>query len=133
MFTAKKAGKIRAGGFSTHSNQAILVAHNTANPFYDVIMVAFNHRGGYVHANSGRKYDWDQTPLVKELKAAASAGTGIVAMKTCSGGTLSMDPDRLASLPQAVKWVLMQDYVHTAVPAMASFSQVESHIQENKS
>ena len=68
---AKKAGKIRACGFSTHTNQATLVAHNNAHPFYDVIMVAFNHRGGYVHSNSGRKYDWDQASLVKELITAA--------------------------------------------------------------
>jgi aryl-alcohol dehydrogenase-like predicted oxidoreductase len=129
---AIKSGKIRASGFSTHSNQATLVAHNNAHPFYDVIMVAFNHSGGYNHSRSGRKYDWDQANLVKELKTAAASGTGIVAMKTCSGGAYSMDPDREASLPQAVKWILMQSYVHTAVPAMASFSQVESHINENK-
>jgi aryl-alcohol dehydrogenase-like predicted oxidoreductase len=129
---AKKSGKIRASGFSTHSNMAALVAHNNANPHYDVIMVAFNHRGGYVHSQNGRKYDWDQASLVEELKVAVAGGTGIVAMKTCSGGVKSLDPGREASLSQAVKWVLMQDYVHTAVPAMASFSQVESHIQENK-
>ena len=128
---AKKEGKIRAGGFSTHSNMAELVAHNNANPHYDVIMVAFNHRGGYVHSETGRKYDWNQAALVKELKVAVSRGTGIVTMKTCSGGSYSMGPEREASLSQAVRWVLMQDYVHTAVPAMANFFQVESHIREN--
>ena len=129
---AKKEGKIRAGGFSTHSNQAILVAHNNAHPFYDVIMVAFNHSGGYVHSRYGYKSEWDQDALVKELKNAAAAGTGIVAMKTCSGGNYSLEPEREGSLPQAVKWVLMQDYIHTAVPAMDSYSQVEAHIMENK-
>ena len=74
--SAKTSGKIRACGFSCHANMADLVEHNIKNPFYDTVMVAFNHNGGYIHSNGGRKYDWDQVALVNELKIAAAAGTG---------------------------------------------------------
>ena len=129
--SAKTSGKIRACGFSCHANMTDLVGHNIKNPFYDTVMVAFNHNGGYIHANSGRKSEWNQEALVNELKKAATAGTGIVAMKTCSGGAHSLEPGREASIPQAVRWVLNQNFIHAAVPAMASFSQVESHLKEN--
>lgn len=128
---AKKEGKIRAMGFSAHLNQANLVALNNKEKIFDVMMLAFNHRGGYVHSTNGRKYDWEQDALIKELKIAAAAGTGIIAMKTCSGGPCAMDADREPSLPQAVRWIITQDYIHSTAPAMANYTEVEEHISEN--
>ena len=68
---AKEEGKIRAAGFSTHTNQTGLVKKAVEIPAYDVIMTAFNHSGGYIHSNSARKDSWDQEQLILQLKAAA--------------------------------------------------------------
>ena len=129
---AKQEGKVRAIGFSAHLNMANLVAHNNKEKIFDVMMLAFNHRGGYIHSTNGRKYDWEQDALIRELKIAAAAGTGIIAMKTCSGGPYAMDPDREPSLAQAVRWILTQDYIHSTAPAMANYSEVDAHVQENQ-
>ena len=128
LFTeAKKQGKILASGFSTHHNQAQLIRRNTSECHYDVVMPAFNHAGGYVHANSGRKDSWDQEELITGLKSASAAGTGILAMKTCSGGPYAGEQDTKATIPQAVKWVLEREYVHSAAVAMANFKEIDEH------
>ncbi|MFC2168584.1 aldo/keto reductase, partial [Acidobacteriota bacterium] len=57
---AKKEGKILAHGFSTHSNQITLLEAANNNPFYEVIMVPYNHKGSYIHMNSGSFSEWDQ-------------------------------------------------------------------------
>ncbi len=129
LFTeAKKQGKILARGFSTHSMQAELFRKNTAEGHYDVVMTAFNHAGGYVHASSGRKDSWNQDELISELEAASAAGTGIIAMKTCSGGPYAGVPGTEATIPQAVKWVLEREYVHSSAVAMANFREIDEHV-----
>ncbi len=67
---AKEQGKIRAAGFSTHSNQAELVKSVNQKSSYNVIMVAFNPSGGYVHSVSARQDSWNQEELIRELKTA---------------------------------------------------------------
>jgi len=92
-----------------------------------VVMLAFNPSGGYVHANSSRKDSWDHDELITEMKVASAGGTGIIAMKTCSGGPYSGDPGTEATIPQAVKWILEQEYVHSAAVAMANFTEIDEH------
>jgi uncharacterized protein len=125
---AKDEGKILATGFSTHSNQAALVRYNNENPFYEVIMVAFNHAGGFVY--EGQKHDWNQDELIAELQIATSRGIGIVGMKTCSGGPYSGIPGMVATIPKAVRWVVERDYLHTSAVAMANFDEVDGHFNE---
>jgi len=125
---AKKEGKIRAAGFSTHVNQAGLVRKAIEIHSYDVIMAAFNHSGGYLHSRSSRQGSWDQEQLTVQLKTAAANGIGIIAMKTCSGGPYASDNNSESSLPGAVKWVLQQEYIHAAAVAMANFTEIDEHI-----
>lgn len=126
---AKEEGKIRASGFSTHNNQALLVKKALEIPSYDVIMTAFNHSGGYLHSRSSRQGSWDQEQLIVQLIQATEKGIGIIAMKTCSGGPY---PTHSAgsSLPGAVNWVLQQEYIHAAAVAMANFTEVDEHVRE---
>lgn len=126
---AKKNGKIRACGFSTHNNQVELLKSANESKFYDVIMVTYNHAGMFVHSNSGHKSEYDQKALESELQAAHKNGIGIIAMKTCSGGPYSANSNEEASFRGAVKWVLEKPYVNSAAVAMANFAE----IQENTS
>ena len=98
---AKKEGKILAHGFSAHTNQVELSKKHNADPFYDVMMLAFNPHSGYNKPNV-RDYSWDQETLISELKKASAAGTGIVAMKTCFGGPYCCEGDAEKTFAGAV-------------------------------
>jgi aryl-alcohol dehydrogenase-like predicted oxidoreductase len=88
---AKKKGKIRACGFSSHTNQVELLRAANERKIHDVIMVPYNPAGSFTHSRSGHYSEWDQPALEKEMRAASKAGIAIVAMKTCSGGPHSLD------------------------------------------
>jgi predicted aldo/keto reductase-like oxidoreductase len=124
---AKEEGKILACGFSAHTNQVDLVRNHNRDPFYDVMMLAFNPHGGYLKPGV-RDYSWDQQALITELTKAADVGTGIIAMKTCLGGPYSPDETTEASFPLAVKWILDQPYIHGSAVAMANFKQLDDHL-----
>jgi aryl-alcohol dehydrogenase-like predicted oxidoreductase len=123
----KKRGAIRTCGFSAHSNQAELLRRNNRDLFYDVAMVAFNHNGGFKHSKRDWGTSWDQEALIKEMKKAHHKGTGLVAMKTCSGGTFAFEKGKEPSLAGAVKWVRSQPFVHSTAVAMASFEEINAH------
>jgi aryl-alcohol dehydrogenase-like predicted oxidoreductase len=126
---AKKSGQIRACGFSAHSNQAELVKTAVESGLYDVAMIAYNHRGAYDHSKSGRHGEWDQAALNRELEKARKAGLGIVAMKTCSGGTYAPSGEAKPSLRAAIRWVLQQGYVQVAAVAMGNMEEVKDNLQ----
>lgn len=126
---AKKSGTIRAHGFSSHANQVELVRASNRNPFYDVIMVPYNHKGSYIHSRSNYYAEWDQPALEVELKKAKESGVGLVAMKTCSAGKFAPDPSITPSFAHALRWILDRDLVHTMAVAMGNFSQIEENLQ----
>jgi predicted aldo/keto reductase-like oxidoreductase len=62
------------------------------------------------------------------LKKANEAGIGIVAMKTLAGGYLDKEKTRPINTTAALKWVLSNPYIHTAIPGMTSFDQLDKNI-----
>jgi aryl-alcohol dehydrogenase-like predicted oxidoreductase len=121
--TAKKAGKIRFAGVSTHSGQAELIPALAKNPHIDVILTAYNFSMG-------------QT-LDPVIKAARQAGKGVVAMKVMAGGFRRVKPgDKLhetlkkdGAMLAALKWVLKNPDVDTTVPSMTDMDQLEENLQ----
>ncbi len=126
---AKKEGKIRSCGFSVHSNQVELLKAANESSFYDVIMVSYNHKGMYVHSQFGHRNEYDQGAVEAELKLAHKNGTGIIAMKTCSGGPYAKDESDQPTYEKAVKWVLDRPFVDTAAVAMANFDEIGEYRQ----
>jgi len=126
----KNKGAIRACGFSSHIKHLNVLREANTDHFFDVAMVPFNPFGGFKHSQSGWTTSWNQQALIKEMKKARSNGTGIVAMKTCSGGTHAFKPQEKPSYPGAVKWVLSHDFVDTSAVAMASFQEIREHTQK---
>jgi predicted aldo/keto reductase-like oxidoreductase len=118
MEKIKKAGKARFLGIGTHSfvPEAVRAAADTG--FYDVVMLAYNF----------------QIKDIEERKAAvayaASKGMGIVAMKTITGESyFNTNIQTPASNPRAaLKWVLQNENIHTAVPGITSFDQLETDL-----
>jgi aryl-alcohol dehydrogenase-like predicted oxidoreductase len=123
----KQRGAIRACGFSSHINHLDVLRQANIDHFFDVAMVPFNPFGGFKHSQSGWSTSWNQKALIKEMKKARQNGTGIIAMKTCSGGTHAFNPKEKPSYSGAVQWVLSHDFVDTSAIAMASFQQIRDH------
>ncbi len=126
---SKKEGKIRAYGFSSHSNQIELLREANQKKFYEVIMVPYNHKGSYIHMNSGGYSEWDQPALESEMDKAKKNGFGLIAMKTCSGGPYAPDEKTGPSFEQALRWIIAQDKVHTMAVAMGNFEQIEENLR----
>jgi predicted aldo/keto reductase-like oxidoreductase len=118
MEKIKKAGKARFLGAATHSYVSEAVHAATDSDFYDVVMVAYNFQ---IKDIEERK---------KAIAHAADKGMGVVAMKTITGESwMTQNKQVAASNPKAaLKWVLQNKNVHTAVPGFTTFDQLESNL-----
>jgi predicted aldo/keto reductase-like oxidoreductase len=108
----KKDGKIRFMGFSTHRNEPAVIEAANADT-WDVILTKYNYRLAYI------------TELNNAIKKAASAGIGIIAMKTVAGGFLDRERTKPLNTTAAIKWVLSNPDVATTIPGMTTFDQLE--------
>ncbi|HZT34155.1 MAG TPA: aldo/keto reductase [Bryobacteraceae bacterium] len=118
---AKKAGKIRFAGVSTHGGQPRLMPALAATPQVDVILTSYN---------------FTMDPGMDDLLAAAArAGKGVVAMKVMAGGFRRVKPsDKLyqtfkkeGAMLAALKWVLRNPHVHTTIPSMTDMDQLDDN------
>lgn len=114
----KDQKKILAAGLSTHSNMADVINAAAATGFYDVIITAIN----FTMAGDAA--------LLGAIENAARKGMGIVAMKTLAGGSRWPNPDSRQNYPTevvvsaALKWVLNNPHVTTAIPGYDNFDQM---------
>jgi uncharacterized protein len=113
----KRAGKARFVGISSHMfvPEAVRAAADSA--LYDVAMLAYNFQ----------IKDIDRT---KEAVAyAAGKGLGLVAMKTVTGDSWVASEQKAVSHPRAaLKWVFQNENIHTAVPGITSYEQLETDL-----
>jgi hypothetical protein len=112
----KKQGKVRFFGVTSHKNQAAMldVLAGDRDRFFDTALVAYNF-------NSDRE-------IGEAIDGAAKAGIGVIAMKTQAGGYA---PEALGSISPhqaALKWVLQNPNVATAIPSMKDLAQVKEDI-----
>jgi predicted aldo/keto reductase-like oxidoreductase len=121
--TAKKAGKIRFAGVSTHAGQPVLIPWLAKNPNIDVILSAYN-------------FTLDPA-VTAALEQAAAAGKGVVAMKVMAGGFRSIKPGdpAYAKLKQdggllaALKWAMRDPKaVHTTIPSITDNEQLDENL-----
>jgi len=111
----KKEGKARFIGFTTHRNEPQVI--NAANAdIWDVILTQYNYRLAFIDE------------LKAAVSKAASVGIGIVAMKTVAGGGwLDRERTKPMNTTAAIKWVLSNPDIHTTIPGMTSFDQLEAN------
>lgn len=111
MEKAKREGKIRFAGLSTHMNEPEVLHAAVDSKFYDVVLVAYNFQQKHM-------------PEVRSAIArAAQAGIGVVGMKAIRGGNRQSPTVRSAAA--ALKWVLQDPNVHTLVPGFTAFEEME--------
>ncbi len=111
---ARKQGKARAVGFSTHSNMADLIREAGEDKFFDVVVAAYNF-----------KHPEDLTEAIKQ---GAEKGLGIIAMKTQAGGYEDRATENINPHQAALKWALSNGSITSAIPSMVSFQQVEENV-----
>jgi aryl-alcohol dehydrogenase-like predicted oxidoreductase len=120
---AKKAGKIRFAGVSTHQGHAELIPWLAKHPKVDVILTSYNFT-----------MDASMAKLVADSHAA---GKGIVAMKIMAGGFRRIKPGdplgeklkREGAMLAALKWALKDKNVDTTIPSITDTDQLEENIK----
>jgi predicted aldo/keto reductase-like oxidoreductase len=108
----KRAGKIRFAGVITHENEPEVIRAAAESGVWDVVVTAYNFRQSH------------REDLREAIAEAAGAGLGIVAMKTQAGVYWDRSRTRMINMTAALKWVLQDENVHTAIPAFSSFDEM---------
>jgi len=114
--TAKKSGKARFVGVSTHSNEHEVIRAAIEGKFHDVVLSGYNFRKSNL------------VELDKAIAEAAQAGLGIIAMKTLAGNYFDRERQQPINAKAALKWVLRNPGVTTAIPGMTAFDQLELNL-----
>jgi len=95
----KSEGKAKYISLATHSFEPEAVRAATDAGVYDVVTVAYNFK----------KTNLDEIDAA--FKYAASAGLGIIVMKTCSADPFAFSDTEKPSYRDAIKWVLKKDFI----------------------
>ncbi|MFP4620501.1 MAG: aldo/keto reductase [Bacteroidales bacterium] len=114
--TAKKQGKTKYIGVSTHSSEPEVIKAVIDGGVHDVILTSYNFK---------QDHKDEMTELIKE---ASNAGIGIVAMKTQAGGDLGSDSDTKMPNQAALKWALKNPHVHTAIPGIITYDELDENM-----
>lgn len=114
--TAKKQGKTRFLGVSTHAGQPDVISGVLEARVHDVVIVAFNFR------------QENREEVCQAVKQAAAAGIGIIAMKTQAGVYWDKEKTQKINMKAALKWVLNEPAVHTAIPGFTTFEQLAENL-----
>ena len=109
---AKKDGKIRFAGISTHSNEPEVIRAATDTKAYDVIVPAYNYRQTHY------------AEVREAIARAAQAGIGIIGMKSIRGGGGSRRTSGAKNPAAALKWVLQDSNVSTVIAGFTAFEEL---------
>jgi len=120
---AKKQGKVRFIGVSTHSGHAGVFAEVIRrSPQLDVILTSYN---------------FTMDPSIEDLvQQAQAAGIGLVAMKTMAGGFRKIKPGdplhdtigREGALTAALRWALRREAIATTIPGIKDMEQLDENL-----
>ena len=114
---AKKAGKARFIGITTHSNEPDVIRATIEAKAYDVILTAYNFRQDH------------RAEISKAMAEAAAAGIGVVAMKTQAGSYWDKEKQQPINMRAALKWALNDPSVTTAIPGFTTFDQLQEDLK----
>jgi aryl-alcohol dehydrogenase-like predicted oxidoreductase len=128
---AKKAGKIRFAGVTTHFNMADMLPYLVERGQTDVTLASYNFTM--------------KPELTDAIHAARKAGMAVVAMKVLAGGfsriqrgdrlydaapeALTNTLKREGAMLAAIKWALKNRSVDTAIICMTNFDQLNENLR----
>ena len=110
----KKQGKVRFCGVTTHKNETEVLNALVDDPdrFFDTCLVKYNFKA--------------DKEVGVAIDRAASAGIGIIAMKTQVGGYDTTG--KISPHQAALKWALQNPRVTAAIPGMKNLTQLREDI-----
>ncbi|MDZ4165325.1 MAG: aldo/keto reductase [Smithellaceae bacterium] len=114
MAKAKKEGKLRFAGLTTHTNEPEVIHAAVDSKFYEVVMTSYNYQQKHL------------ADVRDAIARAAQAGLGIIGMKAIRGG-FRQTPS-VKNPAAALKWVLQDPNVHTIVPGFTTFDQMDTDL-----
>ncbi len=117
LVKAKKAGKIRFIGITTHRNEPEIINAAVDSKVYDVVLTAYNFR---------QKHGEE---VKKAIARAAEAGLGVIAMKTVGGNVGGSYHNTQIDAPACLKWALQDANVHTIITGFTTFDQLEADLK----
>jgi len=120
---ARKQGKIRYAGVSTHGGQQQLLPWMAQKGVFDVVLTGYN-------------FSMDPS-MEQAIAAAAKAGIGVVGMKVMAGGFRNVKPaDPLfkklqqdGAMLAALKWVINKPNISTTIPSMTDMDQLDENLK----
>jgi predicted aldo/keto reductase-like oxidoreductase len=110
----KREGKTKFLGVSTHQNEAEVIRAVVEEKIYDMVLTAYNFRQPH------------REEVKKAVAYAANAGLGVVGMKMLAGVYWDRERKHPINATAAFKWVLQDENVHTLVPGITTFDQLEA-------
>jgi len=114
----KKDKKARFIGFSTHSNEPMVINAAADLNTFDVILTSYNFKQTYADE------------LSAAIRKAAKSGIGIVGMKPMAGGGfLDKEKTKRINPSAAMKWVLSNPDVTTIIPGMTEFDHLDTDLK----
>ncbi len=112
LIKAKKAGKTRFIGITTHRNEPEVIHAAVDSKIYDVVLTVYNFKQKHY-------------PEVRSAMARATeAGLGIVVMKAMGGRQLQEGSNDPIDPKAAMKWVLQDPNAHTIIAGFTTFDQM---------
>jgi predicted aldo/keto reductase-like oxidoreductase len=115
MEKAKRDGKTRLVGISTHRNEPEVIRAAVDSKFYEVVLTSYNFKQKHC------------VEVREAIAKAAQSGLGIIAMKVM-GGIVSQDPLRPINASAALKWVLQDPNVTTTVPGFCTYEEMNTDL-----
>lgn len=120
---ARRQGKIRFRGVSTHSNMTTLIPALVEKGRTDVVLTSYN-------------FTMDAA-MDETIQRAAAKGMGIVAMKVMAGGFRTNRPGtplhekitREGAMASALKWAVRNPSVSTAIPGIMDLDQLDENFK----
>jgi hypothetical protein len=120
---AKKQGKVRFTGVSTHNGQQQLLPWMAKMGVFDVVLTGYN-------------FTMDAS-MDEAIAAAARSGMGVVAMKVMAGGPRRLKPGdpnykRLTqegAMLAALKWVIKKPNISTTIPSITDMDQLDENLK----
>ncbi len=116
---ARESGRARHVGVSTHRNEPEVIRAAVRSGVYEVVLTSVNFKQDHY------------SEVKKAIAEAAAAGVGIVAMKTMAGGFHDKERTKPVNCKAALKWVLQDPNVTTAIPGITTFDQLTENAGVN--
>ncbi len=113
---AKESGKAKFVGLSTHRGEPTAIRAAIESQFYDTVLTAYNFRQDH------------KDEVRKAVAEAVQAGLGVIAMKTQAGAFWDKEKQDPINMKAALKWVLNDSNVTTAIPGFTTFDQIEEDV-----